>query len=122
MIGISFLRYARYSDVCPEAGVKTTIPFRGVEIMDHCCEMMGRNLREGETAIRYYPKFREYSIPVLDGGDSSIQISFCPWCGHSLPPSLRQEWFGLLEARGLEAGDPAIPDDLSSDDWWRRRS
>lgn len=26
-----------------------------------------------------------YGIIVHDGGESSIEISFCPWCGANLP-------------------------------------
>ena len=27
-----------------------------------------------------------YGLMVHDGGDSAIEIAFCPWCGASLPP------------------------------------
>jgi hypothetical protein len=87
----------------------------------HCCEMMMSNLAGGETAIRYWPKVREYGIPVVDGGDSVILIAHCPWCGESLPKSLREEWFRVLEAKGFEPGDIRIPGELESDEWWIRR-
>jgi hypothetical protein len=82
--------------------------------------MMDRNLREGEPAIRYDPKFREYGIPVLDGGSSTIKIMFCPWCGQKLPESFRDKWFEVLASKNLELDDPAIPEDMLSDAWWKR--
>ena len=87
---------------------------------DHCCDMMERNLSEGETAIRYIAKFREYGIPVLDGGSSMIVIRFCPWCGADLPESLSDEWFELLASKNLELDDPAIPEDMLTDAWWKQ--
>jgi len=82
--------------------------------------MMDRNLNEGETAIRYYAKFREYGISVLDGGSSTIKIRFCPWCGQKLPESFRDRWFEVLASKNLELDDPAIPEDMLSDVWWKQ--
>ena len=59
--------------------------------------MMASNLQSGETAIRFIPKFKEYGIPVLDGGESFIVIQFCPWCGKKLPDSRREQYFDELE-------------------------
>ena len=57
---------------------------------DHCCDRMNLYLSDDEgVAIHYYPKFREYGIPVLDGGSSYITMDFCPWCGTKLPISTR---------------------------------
>jgi hypothetical protein len=81
--------------------------------------MMGSNLRSCETAICYVTKFREYGILVLDGGSSFIHISYCPWCGKLVPKSLRNEWFEAIKAKGLEVGDPTIPEEMTSDAWWR---
>ena len=86
----------------------------------HCCDQMRDRLADGETAIRYWPKFREYGIPVLDGGDSVITIRFCPWCGVRLPESLRMEWFDRLERLGLEPDDPAVPAAMQTAEWWRQ--
>ncbi len=75
----------------------------------HCCAMMSSNLAGSETAIRYVPKFREYGIPVLDGGSSFIFIRYCPWCGTFLPGSLRDRRSKEIAARGYEVGDEDIP-------------
>ncbi|ADW68817.1 hypothetical protein AciX9_1769 [Granulicella tundricola MP5ACTX9] len=86
---------------------------------DHCCAMMSSNLAGGETAILYVPKFRDYGIPVLDGGGSFIAISHCPWCGQTLPHTLRDRWFTEIEARGFEIGDDNIPVEFATDAWWK---
>lgn len=82
---------------------------------------MQKHLDAGEVAIRYSPKFREYGIAILDGGSATQDISYCPWCGAALPPSLRDSWFDTLEEMGLEPEDPQIPDELKDDRWWRSR-
>ena len=86
---------------------------------DHCCKTMQDNLGSGETAILYVPKWREYGLPVLDGGSSYILITHGPWCGITLPPSLRNRWFDLIESQGFEPDDPKLPESLRSDVWWR---
>ena len=57
----------------------------------HCCEEMKVHLDNGEAAINYIAKFREYGIKYLDGGTSFQQILYCPWCGTKLPESLRDQ-------------------------------
>jgi len=87
----------------------------------HCCAEMARGLEEGEVAIAFLARFREYAIKILDGGSAIQIISHCPWCRAKLPESLRDEWFDIVEALGLEAGDPRIPIEMSSAEWWLRR-
>jgi uncharacterized protein DUF6980 len=83
-----------------------------------CCESMLIHLKE--QTIKYFPKFREYGIPVYDGGTSFIVMLFCPWCGQQLPSSLRDMWFDLLDEKGIDCGDfDLIPEDMNSDSWWR---
>lgn len=60
--------------------------------MKHCCEQMTQHA-EGrcpdhedradcpDALIHYSPWLNEYSLWIHDGGQSSIQIEFCPWCG-----------------------------------------
>jgi hypothetical protein len=38
-------------------------------------------LKDEDELVDYIPKFREYGVPVHDGGQSHIVIRFCPWCG-----------------------------------------
>lgn len=86
---------------------------------EHCCDLMDHYLGDTETAIVYLNKFREYGVPVLDGGSSFICIEFCPWCGKKLPASLRDEWFALLEKRAIDPDDLKIPAEYLTDRWWK---
>lgn len=86
----------------------------------YTCSEMARHIAEGEVALTYIPKFREFGIKVLDGGESIQSIHCCPWCGKSLPKSLRDKWFERLDLLGLEPGDPAIPEELCSEVWWQK--
>ena len=84
----------------------------------HCCEEMVFHLTGEEVAIIYIPKFREYGIKILDGGSSFQLINYCPWCGCKLPLSLRTQWFDVLDELALEPGDPNIPAQMFTDEWW----
>jgi hypothetical protein len=73
-----------------------------------------------QALVVFIPKFREYGLPVHDGGTSHVRIEFCPWCGTKLPASLRARWFEDLEAQGFD--DPtvqSIPERYHSDAWYR---
>jgi hypothetical protein len=72
-----------------------------------------------ETSILYVPKFREYGLPVSDGGSSFVCIRFCPWCGARLPASLRDQWFDALEKLGLDPYGEDFPEEFISDSWWK---
>lgn len=86
-----------------------------------CCEDMFRYLWDGEIALNYSPKFREWGIDVIDGGSSQIRIRYCPWCGSKLPESLGDKWFETLLEMGYENpfSDP-IPDEYKTDHWWNK--
>ena len=88
----------------------------------YCCKKMASYLEEEDEIIIYIPKFREYGIPVHDGGSSKVKIHFCPWCGSKLPVSLRNTWFDELEKLGIEDwDDPRMPEKYKSDIWWKTR-
>jgi hypothetical protein len=76
---------------------------------------------QDETAISFYPRFREYSIPVLDGGSSSVVLAYCPWCGAALPKQLRDDWFDAIEALGLDPEGSHLPESFLSDAWWKMK-
>lgn len=80
----------------------------------HCCEDMHREAERtcdqhpdrfacGDCLIHYSAKFREYGLIVHDGGSSSVNIRFCPWCGRRLPESLRERWFEEMEWRRIDS-------------------
>ena len=87
----------------------------------HCCVDMSVALSGGEMVLEYVPKFREYGIRILDGGASHLEISFCPWCGSKLPETRRDAWFDELESRKLDPGDPKLPAEFLSEEWWQMR-
>lgn len=72
-----------------------------------------------DALVLYDPRFDEYGIPIKDGGPSRSILSYCPWCGVSLPKSKRDAWFSALEQRGIDAWEDEIPEPYRSDAWWR---
>lgn len=85
----------------------------------HHCDEMSCRLGGGEVAIVYLPKFREYGIRIQDGGTSFQRIQYCPWCGRTLPPSLRNRWFEELDRLGLEPESPDLPECYRTSAWWQ---
>lgn len=90
--------------------------------MKHCCSNMSEMIQE-EKSIIFIPEFREYGIPILDGGSSFLQISFCPWCGKELPQSLRDEFFDIIEEMGINYPCPLdeLPENMRSAKWWQEK-
>jgi hypothetical protein len=85
------------------------------------CDRHNDPFQCADRLIIYSPRFDEYGIIIHDGGSSYSVIRYCPWCGKKLPPSKRDRWFKVLEARGYE--DPAkqkIPPEFLTDEWYRR--
>jgi len=76
-------------------------------------------VEEGEVAIRFVKKFREYGILILDGGSSKLRISFCPWCGKKLPESLRDRWFDEMDALGLDPDADDLPEKFTDERWYQ---
>lgn len=95
--------------------------------MNFCCPDIENYLLEGEVAIYYSPKFRRYGIKILDGGNSTQLIRYCPWCGTKLPEELSDKFFeAIAEVLKIEKEDvglddlsnPDLPDEFKSDEWW----
>lgn len=87
----------------------------------HCCESMEYYINQEDGIVTYVPKFREFGIPVHDGGSSYIVVDYCPWCGSNLPTSLRNEWFDILDNLEMEPDDASIPGEMKSDGWWKKK-
>jgi len=85
---------------------------------DFCCAQMQHAVESNEVPIVYTPKFREYGIEVLDGGDSFILLRSCPWCCRKLPESLRQAWFQKLEGLGIDPFGDKVPPEFSDERWY----
>lgn len=91
-------------------------------MVEHCCSDMQYMIEE-EQSIIFLPEFREYGVPILDGGSSFLQMSFCPWCGKKLPESLRDEFYDILEAKGIDYSCPKeeLPENMRSEKWWQEK-
>jgi len=60
-----------------------------------CCDRMRSNLQHTcdqhespydcpDKLVVYWPNSGTYGLIVHDGGQSAVEISFCPWCGTNL--------------------------------------
>jgi len=67
----------------------------------HCCDEMSERLSVKcdlhmdeyecpDCLVVYNGKYKEYGIIVHDGGTSSVNILYCPWCGAKLPEPKRE--------------------------------
>lgn len=85
----------------------------------HCCDELKRAVEDPDVPVQFIPKFREYGVAILDGGSSYLVMRNCPWCGQSLPESLRDDWFDALESIGIDPMDAAaIPDEYRDEKWY----
>ena len=89
--------------------------------MKHCCPDMQYMVEEENNSIIFVPQYREYGVPIRDGGSSYLLVKFCPWCGAKLPDSLRNEFFDILEKLGIDYPCPKnkLPKAMRSEKWWQ---
>ena len=74
-----------------------------------------------DVLIKYSSQFDEYGLIIHDGGNSLVEIYFCPWCGEKLPESKRDTWFNKLEELGFDnPSEENIPKEFLSDEWYRK--
>ena len=100
-------------------GVRPFAENRQAPGMNHCCEMM-QMMIDQERSIVFIPEFREYGVPIRDGGCSILVMTYCPWCGKRLPDSLRDVYFDILEKAGIPypCDDSELPEPMRSEKWW----
>jgi hypothetical protein len=95
----------------------------------YCCDAMQRQAELvcdqhpdrfdcPDCLIEYSPRFREFGMMIHDGGASSLNIYYCPWCGSKLPDSLRDEWFAEMERLGIDPAEDEVPEEFRSSAWW----
>lgn len=102
----------------------------GVPVSKHCCKDMDRHTGKmcdehdnpyecPDYVICYSEVFDEYGLIIHDGGPSSYDIGFCPFCGSKLPESKRDQWFDELEELGFDSPlfDDEIPEKYKSRAW-----
>jgi hypothetical protein len=94
----------------------------------HCCNQMEAQinvqyktfaLSRTDSLIAYNEVMNEYGIKIFDGGDSSILINYCPWCGNKLPESQSDRWFAELEKMGYDSPlfQEDIPERYKTSEW-----
>ncbi|MBP6609306.1 MAG: hypothetical protein KA258_07000 [Deltaproteobacteria bacterium] len=81
-----------------------------------CCEALSEALVE--RALIFIDKFREWGVPIPDGGSAFLEIKFCPFCGVVLPASLRHAWFDKADELGVGPPYERMPDEYQSAVWW----
>ena len=81
-----------------------------------CCNSLENAVFE--QAILFVGKFREWGIPIPDGGASFMEMTFCPFCGARLLPSVRGAWFDKAEALGIGPPYDQMPAEYLSEAWW----
>jgi hypothetical protein len=83
---------------------------------------MIKAIDDHDVPLIFVAKFREYGIQVRDGGASFQVLNFCPWCGTTLPPSLRDQWFDEMERIGADPLRPeSIPEAYTDERWYSER-
>lgn len=88
-----------------------------------CCSELTRHLRENEVALSYDDISRSYGIKILDGGTSSQQIYYCPWCGIKFPADVNDILYDIIyDELNLDGpDDPKLPEEFKSREWWVKR-
>ncbi|MEU3609752.1 hypothetical protein AB0E83_30570 [Streptomyces sp. NPDC035033] len=95
---------------------------------DHCCEAMRGRVEHRcddhadaydcpDAVVSFSARFQEYGLVVHDGGGSSLDIAFCPWCGRRLPESQRDRWFEEVRGLGLDPWEDDVPPEYEDDRW-----
>jgi hypothetical protein len=86
------------------------------------CEQHPDPLACPDKLVEFVPRFNEYGLLVRDGEDgyasSHIAIAFCPWCGASLPASLRDAFFDRMEQLGIDYPNEEPPPEYRDSSWW----
>ena len=98
--------------------------------MRHCCKDMDRHINDmcdkhddpfkcPDFVISYIPKFDEYGLIIHDGGRSTYDMNFCPFCGSKLPKSRRSQWFEDLNRMGYnDPHNQQIPPEYKTRAWY----
>lgn len=74
-----------------------------------------------DDPVSFDEAINEYWINVPGYPNVRQQIYFCPWCGEKLPESHGDEWYSLLEAKGIDPLVDEIPKEFQSSEWRLKR-
>ena len=77
-----------------------------------------------QQPVIYSPVFREFGMPVFDGGPAMTMLRYDPWTGKELPRSTRDAFFA--EAENILGHDVGVldqelemlPPAYQSEAWW----
>ncbi len=102
-----------------------------------CCKTLRNNvtLESNKTVgkvVMYDQAIRLFSIYVIDTPGAISPISFCPYCGNSLPKELSEERMKIIRK---ELGESfcwkndeeysefefRLPEEFKTDEWWKKR-
>jgi hypothetical protein len=100
-----------------------------------CCHQLEALIEDPDVPASFNPKLREWSLKWLnversDEGlavsdwrsvNTAFGIDFCPFCGHQFPPSLRSEFFDILEGLGVDPWHDQLADEFQTKRWWKER-
>jgi hypothetical protein len=106
-----------------------------IQRIEICCDAMAVRLlddRESKSSnIAYRDTERLYVIYTYPGFSNrritSDKISFCPWCGKSLPNDLCREYNFQIENLNIKTAEHGLidrrrlPKEYRSDLWWKIR-
>ena len=80
-----------------------------------------------QLPIIYSPVFREFGMPVFDGGPAKNTIRFDPYTGKALPSSVRDAYFDVAEeilgheVALLDDELDTLPPAFRGEQWWIER-
>ncbi len=84
----------------------------------HPCEQMAHAISEPGSVVTYWSANREFGLYYVKS-NSIQEMRFCPFCGTTLPLSLRDLRYDELQKLGLEPYE--APPEFRDDRWWRDR-
>ena len=102
-------------------------------MVPHSCEKSDLALDDPHIAYVYRPRPREFAILIcktrelVEDHHLLMTVSHCPWCGETLPGSLRVQLFDTIEEVlghdefSIFDDYPKIPKEFGDDSWWRSR-
>lgn len=106
-----------------------------------CCDGMSLFIEDDRIPVTTNSLFREVVIYKIERSNVFLDyyirndplhvgsvISYCPWCGMKLAPSLRKKWLEEIDNSPYGQDDFVLPDKAleasstyHSDQWWKER-
>lgn len=95
----------------------------------HSCKKMNQFLNDQRIPLSYLSIFNEYALQLKRSTMIHEPINYCPWCGCTLPKSLRQKFIKTVnEATSIQAKKITkiitkknLPAEFKTQEWWKKR-